>query len=1491
MDENGQVPPPKKWSRRIGVWTSLLIAMVLAAIAALSATGSGQRVVQARVLTQIRGSLAGDLDIEGMRSGTLLTGATLTGVVLRAEGGRRFLEADSIQIRYSPLALITGQPRLTSLIAWGLDVEISRLPSEASLNIRRVLADAVDTPLGEGEAEPLAPFVVGHFAVRGGLVQILYPASAETTGPTVPSPDGNGRLRRLAFEEIDLDLEDLTLRLGDANRILDAQLASLSMQNSITSEPFTLDEAFGGFEFGARGIRITDAAFRFPASLLRGELTVGPASDGEPWGFFARLETDGLADLRDLSWIDDRIPAGSFQGAASISVAGGTRVDLDQIEIELEASSVMLDGRVMFTDSMRFEDLDVTASPLALERIEPWLGREMPVEGWLSGEARFNGTLTDLQASGRVTLVPIGYGGQPTSADFSGTLHGGENPGATALEVRLNPVNYRLVEVLGRDLPMSGTGTVDVSLSGRATDGIRLVVDASHEADSVPRSRVILRGAVRRTETGDWIADVQGDVTPLSLRAFANIRPDLALAGEVTGAIRGIGRLRDLTVSADLDAEGGRIGLSGVVDLQRPGSFYRVDAVAEEVPLSRFLTRLPEGSEWSGSLSIEGRGIRLDSMDATATLVWSQSRIGDLRVDTVMAHLSASAGILTADSLDARLGGFVVSGSGRLGMAAPLDGAARLTFATDDLGGLRPLFLGDTVIAKDTLSSLEETVLRFDGVDVDALPDTADVRMHGAITGTVRLVGSVDALDVDLEMDVRGAVYGHNRVDSARVVLSADALPGLTGDWDIVADAFGVAWQGRSFEAARIDGAMSARRGDVVVSIQRQPGEQVAASGRFDFDSLGGRVDVTTASATIDSLEYSLAQPTRIAWGSGTLTVGNTEIVRAGGDPMRVTALGTLSRSGDSHFDIEVDGLHVERLTQLLEVEVVAEGHADLTLSVRGPAADPSITVHLEVLEPRYGGLSFSRVTASLDYVGREATVQLDALDADRLVFGASGSVPVDLSLEDRETRFVRAPMDLTLSADSLDAAVALSFFETLEDVVGYVTGRVRIRGTTESPEPNGVVALEGAAWSLEALGVRHSDVNGSLTFNPDRRLAVHLVSEANGRVELDGAVTLDPVRDPKLDLELNFSSFQAVQRVDIESLISGEITVDGRYGRPEIRGTVTVDEATLFVDEFVRSASVIDLSDPTTFGADTTEFFTQPLIRDIRNPFLENLRVEVDLAVPRNTWLRSDDMAVEMGGAQLIVTYDRRLGDLVLVGELEALRGSYSVLGRNFEVTGGTMGFMGTPGINPILDIQAVSRIRRRDAGNDLLNVNANVEGTLAIPRVALSTDEAGLVQSELFSYLIFGRSSSELATGQEAFLQGAVAGAATTLVTGAVATQLGALAQRAGVDYLSITQAGDFVLASGLTSQLASTQVEIGQYIGPDAFIVLVFRPLSGQDTAGSFFGGARLEWAFSDDFTVEGFVEDRFLRTGSAGFGGLGLPQSKIVGLFIFREWGYR
>ena len=1479
--------PGKKLGRRLLRWGGVLVGGLFVLIGVLSATGPGQRVFIDQVLTRIQEQLAGELRIQGIQSGTLFTGATLTGVELDAEDGVHVLRADSIRVRYSPLAWITSNLRVSSIIAWGLEFEISRLESGQALNIQRVVrrTEEIDS-VGTATEATRRPIHVGRIAVREGLLKILTPSGSGGTGRLVPSPDGSRQLLYRSLEDIDLDLEDVILRPGNTESLLEAQLASLSMLNAVTSEPFRLEEAFGEIDFGQRGIRVRQGAFRFERTLVRGEVRVGSWGDTDVWAFFASLETDGAGDLSDLTWLDDRIPEGLFRGAVTIATENGTSVGLERLEVDLGGSSLQLDGDLLFTDVITLDDMGVVMNPLALEWLEPWLGTDIPLEGWLSGDAHFSGTEENLQIDGRATLVPTGYGGGATTADFGGILHGGEDPGATGLEIHLDPVNYSLVEVIAPGLPFLGSGTLDFQLSGRALAGLRFTLDASVEADAIPRSRALLRGALRRTETEDWIVDVQGDVSPLSLGLLAQTRPELGLKGELTGPIRGVGRLRDLQVSGEFDAAGGQIGLGGVLDLTQPGSFYRLDIVGDNVPLANFFTELPRQSEWTGALSIEGRGLQIDSMDAAATLAWSRSRVGGLHVDTVMAHLTASAGILTVDSLDASLGGVAVSGDGRLGMAAPLDGEARLTFSAESLEGLRPLLLGDTVIAKDTLSLLEMELLRFEGVDVDALPDTADVRMHGAMSGSARLVGSVDALNVDLEMDVSGAVYGRNRVDSAHVVFNADSLPSISGDWDVLTEAFGVEWQGRSLERAQVNADMSNRRGEASLSIIRRMGEELEVRGQFEFDSAGGRLDLEEATATLDALVYALAEPTHITWDGASVFFDSTQISRAGEDPMHMVAFGVLAREGRSDFQLDLQGLHLDRVIEVLEIDALAEGHADLLLTVQGLSDDPVISADLEIVAPRYAGIEFSAVKGFLDYSGLEANIDIEGFEGTNSVLRVAGSIPLDLSLQERDSRSVRRPMNLLIQADSLDAADALDYFGTLEDVTGSVSGAVRIQGTTENPEFDGVVDVQAASWSLGALGVRHSDVNGSLTFNPDRRVAVHLVTDATGHSEIEGTITLDSVRDPALDLAMEFDRFQAVQRLDIESLISGNLTVEGRYGRPEIHGSVSVDETILYVDEFARNVSVVDFMD---LGTDTTEFFRQSLIRDIRNPFLENLRVEVDLSVPRNTWLRSNEMNVEMGGEQLIVTYDRRESDLVLIGDLQALRGSYSVLGRSFEVNGGTISFLGTPGINPVLNIQALSRIRRIE--DEPLEVTANVEGTLTLPRVALSTDEAGLVQSDLISYLIFGRASSELATGQTAFLQGAVGSFATTLVSGAVATQLGAaLAQGIGLDYLSITQAGDFMLAGGITNSLADTQIEIGQYVGPDAFIVLVFRPLSGQDAGASVFGGARLEYAFSEDYVVQGFFEDRFLRSGGAGFSSLGIPQSQVVGIFIFREWGY-
>ena len=57
---------------------------------------------------------------------------------------------------------------------------------------------------------------------------------------------------------------------------------------------------------------------------------------------------------------------------------------------------------------------------------------------------------------------------------------------------------------------------------------------------------------------------------------------------------------------------------------------------------------------------------------------------------------------------------------------------------------------------------------------------------------------------------------------------------------------------------------------------------------------------------------------------------------------------------------------------------------------------------------------------------------------------------------------------------------------------------------------------------------------------------------------------------------------------------------------------------------------------------------------------------------------------------------YDRQTNDLVILGALNAIRGTYTILGRRFDVVSGTVDFVGTPGINPQLNFLATTQVNQ---------------------------------------------------------------------------------------------------------------------------------------------------------------------------------------------------
>jgi hypothetical protein len=112
-------------------------------------------------------------------------------------------------------------------------------------------------------------------------------------------------------------------------------------------------------------------------------------------------------------------------------------------------------------------------------------------------------------------------------------------------------------------------------------------------------------------------------------------------------------------------------------------------------------------------------------------------------------------------------------------------------------------------------------------------------------------------------------------------------------------------------------------------------------------------------------------------------------------------------------------------------------------------------------------------------------------------------------------------------------------------------------------------------------------------------------------------------------------------------------------------------------------------------------------------------------------------------------------------------------------------------------------------------------------------------------------------------------------------------------GLDFLAISQGeyGDVFGDLGLAGTVATTQVEIGQYITEDVFAALLWRPLTRPEVTGQTrFAGLRLEWRLADLWTLEGFIEDRFSRSPLFRSGGLPYQVNKVKGFFFWREWGY-
>ncbi|MFQ5747293.1 MAG: translocation/assembly module TamB domain-containing protein [Gemmatimonadota bacterium] len=1478
-------------SRFLGVLLGLALLAAAGALLFVSQTVVGRRIAASYAEDVLRNAVNGEVRVGPILGGNLVSRIHLASFEMATPDGVPFVRLEGVRLAYNPLGFLTGNYRFRRLEAERIDLLLKQ-DEEGTWNFKTLF------PGGDGPST--TRILISDAATRGGSITVRTPWASGLRGAERDSAIVQGlrgdrlwRVRQTAPDRVErvLVLDSLRgrfplLRLADPLRPLRIELEDVGATADVVTR--TLDiRRFDGAVVFRDTIAVDIDRLETPSSALRGRGWLRPTAVPS-YRFDLAADPLGFADLQ---WLPIPVPRTGGGPVTELVIRSPGRpviVEARRGDVRVEDSRMRGSFVLAVEDPPRFRSMDLTLEPVRIALIDDLLERPHLVDGYLRGTLSGRGPIDLLAIDADLEVRDLEGAVEPSFVHASGGTSVGPPRQLTDMRLTLRSFEPRWSGVVGIPVELGGRVTGRVTFDGFAGGRIEFDADVEHSGPGGGVSRLVGGGVVDLTDDSALDLRLTGD--PLSLTLLDPVVPELDLVGEVRGPFSASGRMSDLRVAADLRTPRGLLNFDGRFDLASETKTYDAELVARDIQLSQWARRGPS-TRLDVRGRVNGRGTDPETLEATFDLTILPSRFEGARVDSSLLRFTMANGLATADTFAIRTDVGRVDGFGSFGLAEGRSGSLILDLEADRLASWnRWVVPGRNPSRQDT--SVSRLFEAFPGggegqPEAGSPPDTlagalrargvvygsfADFAFGGWLSGTDVEFGAYAADSVQLTLDVAKP----ETLDSLVIRASAwNARSRAT-----TADSLFVRWQR--------DGPV---RSDLTLFARRDTSVELGAHALLDWGETMRRARIDRFRARLGDQDVVLGGEASVAYGDSGLSVRGLSLSDGRGGSLE--ARGIVPDSGSADFDIRLEKMRLENVLQLLDPAPALAGEVDATLRVRGTATSPRLDASLRIADPAIHDLSVPLLVGDYRYGDGSLRVQT-ALRAEGVDLArVDGTVSVDLALRRGHERMPPNALDLQVEVDSLPIQPLEFAFENLQDVTGFVRGHVNVRGDPGALDLTGSARLSAGEATVRALGIRVREVDGGVEFAGSRAVldSVHLASSAGGEGFVSGSVDLAAFRNPAFDLDLQASGFRGIERRLASLSIDGTGKLGGDYERPELTGSFRFSDGEIRAERFIRQQQVVDLTDPDVFSLiDTTLVSERRLIRRIRNPFMRNLRMDITLAMGPDLWLRSRTMEVELAG-EMNLRMDRAVQDLTAFGTLQLPRGRYryvsgsgtdlaSLYSRQLAITSGTISFVGTPGMDPNLDIHA-EFLTRSEQGP--LTIFLTIGGTTLSPTLTLSSDPP-LPDSDRICYLLFSAPCIGVTTQGGDF-------AASLLREGLLGTVGSQFSQVlvggfGVVDYLDVRTTAGPAGTTGPGAEtgpfLGLTEVEVGRYLGRRIFL-RASQPLGGR------LPGASLEWRFRENWSLEARTEDRFRRF-SLLSSSSNIDTDRTYGLFLFKDWDF-
>lgn len=812
---------------------------------------------------------------------------------------------------------------------------------------------------------------------------------------------------------------------------------------------------------------------------------------------------------------------------------------------------------------------------------------------------------------------------------------------------------------------------------------------------------------------------------------------------------------------------------------------YDVNIKTEDFDVTAFIPEL-EGTKINGTIQAKGRGFSVDQLATNASLNLNKSIIYNYPVDSLTAQLNLQKLQLKIDTFLLYVPGAFAHGSG--------------DFNIDSL------ILESVVYADiDSLTVIDSIV---------ELP----VKFESAKARTI-LSGPVDKLKISGEVEIKNAEGYSVKFDRANsnylVTVDNDSI----NIW-VNSTATKVESGPAILDTVRVEMNYLDPEVDLIVNAIWKDTVDAKFSSKIRIgDTLSFVVPYFEAKTFLsnyyldDTLKVTLAEKDKFE-------IQNLKLKDHERSAFILSLDGVISTTDTNYFELVVQQADLAQINQFLGEQDSLRGLLNTNFTLRGNSINPSIEGGLEISDLMFGGYELSKLYADFNYADQKGMAELRTPDLKELY--ASFSAPFRAYFDSLE--FIFTPpdtFDAHVILDSLSVSNALKDFIPNDSINGILNVNLKAHGDYENPLFYGKLEIIDGHYTNKEIGVKYDHIQAAANFDGKKvTLDTLLVKQKSGlfsitgEVEFDSTIVKGNIVSSSLTADAN--NFFLAQHRNYDILIDAKTFVKTGNTNPEFGGNIKVIRSDIFLPAFMSSNKGIDennipmLVEALNPKPDSVQLKikTQKQIsksEKIQEALLDKLTGKLNVEIPRNTWIKSDDMRIELRGDVDIV----KTGPYFeLFGNIDIVRGQYILYGKKLKIQESQIIFQGGEKLDPNLNFIAEYVYRGSDKQKRYLELL--ITGKSSEPEIRFTLDGNEITETDGISILVFGAASDEIGYSGQNGLVGSIG---TSAVASVITSQLSkTIGTQLNLDMIEVTA----------TENWQSAAFMVGKYITNDIFVM---------------------------------------------------------------------